>query len=206
MKGGKQQEEERSVSLSDFETLGNGGYPERAKQRAADIVSSPDKVADIIDRNPLLKHATVAATKEHKHMADNEPTSLMEFSSDLSEAEAPPPLPVGEYPATIVKAEIKDSKQGNRYLAIMFRIEPESYPADFIEGNPEGETLSYNRVVLQDTPQGRYRMRKFLESIGGPLSSRVDPNDLMGLTATVGIVHDTWEGEKRAQIAKVLAA
>lgn len=182
--------------------------PPTSEQRIAGILSSPEKVADLIDRNPLLKHATVAATvKEAKHMSgSSEPTSLMEFSSDLSEAEAPPPLPVGEYPATIVKAEIKDSQKGNKYLALMFRIEPESYPADFIDGNPEGETLAYNRLVLQDTPQGRYRARKFNESVGAPNSTRIDPNEYMGLTATVGIVHDTWEGEKRAQIAKVLAA
>lgn len=137
----------------------------------------------------------------------SETTSLMEFSSDLNTAEAPDPIPVGEYPATIVKAEIKLSKEkGNRYLALTFRIEPEAYPADFVDGNPEGETLSYNRLVLQDTPQGRYRARKFNESVGAPNGTRIDPNDYMGLTATVGIVHDTWEGEKRAQIAKVLAA
>lgn len=161
---------------------------------------------EMIDDTVTIEKLTQTSIKERKHMSDNEPTSLMEFSSDLSEAEAPPPLPVGEYPASIVKAEIKDSAKGNKYLALVFRIEPESYPADFIDGNPEGESLNYNRVVLQDTPQGRYRMRKFLESVGGTLSTRVDPNDLMGLTATVGIVHGKWEGETRAEIAKVLAA
>jgi uncharacterized protein DUF669 len=186
LKGGKQREEEKSVSPSDDKTQ--------------DSSSAPTETATVTSA------AIVATTKERKTMADNEPTSLMEFSSDLSTAEAPPPLPVGEYPASIVKAEIKDSAKGNKYLALMFRIEPESYPADFIDGNPEGETLSYNRVVLQDNPQGRYRMRKFLESVGGTLSTRVDPNELMGLTATVGIVHGKWEGETRAEIAKVLAA
>jgi hypothetical protein len=132
--------------------------------------------------------------------------SIMEFSSDLNDAEAPPPLPAGEYPASIVKAEIKLSGKGNNYLALMFRIDPESYPADFQDGNPDGETLTYNRVALQDTPQGRYRVRKFMESVGATLGRTVDPNELMGLTATVGVTHGSWEGETRAEIAKVIAA
>ena len=132
--------------------------------------------------------------------------SLFEYSSDIADAEAPPPLPVGEYPATIVKAEIKDSAKGNKYLALMFRIDPESYPADFQEGNPEGETLSYNRIVLVDSPQGRYRMRKFMESVGARMGASVDPNDFMDLTATVAISHGKWEGETRAEISKVLAS
>ena len=134
-------------------------------------------------------------------MSDN---SIMEFSSDIGDAEAPPPLPAGEYPAQIVKAEIKDSQKGNKYLALMFRVEPESYPADFQDGNPDGETFSYNRLVLADTAQGRYRIRKFAESVGAPVGRTVDPNDYMGLTATVGVVHGKWEGEVRAEIAKVV--
>ena len=136
----------------------------------------------------------------------SEPTSLMEYSSDLNEAEAPPPLPAGEYPAEIVKAEIKDSAKGNKYLAIQFKIDPDNFPADFEEGNPDGEILSYNRVMVEDTPRGRYRMKTFLNSVGGKLGRALDPNDLMGLTATVGVVHSKWEGEDRAEIAKVLAA
>ena len=136
----------------------------------------------------------------------NEPTSIMEFSEDLATVEAPPPLPAGEYPARVVKCEIKDSAKGNRYLAVLFRIDPDDYPADFQDGNPEGETLSFNRVQLIDTPQGRWRVRKFLEAMGAIPSRRLDPNDLMDLTATVGVVHGSWEGDVRSEIAKVVSA
>jgi len=142
--------------------------------------------------------------KDKPKMSDA--TSIMEFSADLATAEAPPPLPVGEYAATIVKAEIKDSAKGNRYLALMFRIDPESYPADFVDGNLDGETLPYNRCTLIDNATGRHRVRKFLEAIGASLGTSVDPNELMGLTAVVGVSHGKWEGEVRAEISKVIAA
>lgn len=164
-----------------------------------DSVVAPTETT--VKQGALLKPVI---TKEQKMSEDT--TSIMEFSSSLADAEAPPPLPVGEYPARIVKAEIKDSKAGNKYLALLFRVEPESYPADFEDGNPEGENFGYNRVVLQDTPQGRYRLRRFNEAVGAPNTSRIDPNDYMDLTATVGIVHGKWEGETRAECAKVLPA
>jgi hypothetical protein len=48
-------------------------------------------------------------------------------------------------------------------------------------------------------------MRQFLERVGAPLSNRVDLNSLIGLTATVEITHQEYEGEQRAQIARILA-
>jgi hypothetical protein len=46
----------------------------------------------------------------------------------------------------------------------------------------------------------------FLEKCGGPLGRTVDLNALIGLTATVEITHQEYEGEQRAQIARILAA
>lgn len=185
-KPGKKQGAENSPSLS---------------EPTQDSSSAPTETATVSS----VQTKTVQQTKEPRHMTEDT-TGIMEYSSDLNDAEAPPPLPAGEYPAEIVKAEIRLSQKGNNYLALMFRVNPESYPADFVDGNPEGETLSYNRLVIQDTPQGRYRMRRFLEAVGAKLGRSIDPNELMGLTATVGIVHGKWEGEDRAEIAKVTVA
>jgi hypothetical protein len=133
-------------------------------------------------------------------------TGIMEFSQDLSTAEAPPPLPVGQYLGEIIGAESRVSQtSGNTYAAIQFRINSDQYPADFTEGDPDGITLTYNRLLLQDTPRDRWRWRKFLESVGGRLSRTVDLSDLLGLTATLDVTHDTYEGETRAQISRVIA-
>jgi hypothetical protein len=85
------------------------------------------------------------------------------------------------------------------------RIHSESYPADYTEGDPDGTELHYNRLQTDDTGRNRFRMRQFLERVGAPLSNRVDLNSLIGLTATVEITHQEYEGEQRAQIARILA-
>ena len=132
--------------------------------------------------------------------------SIMEFSSDIGEAVAPPPLPAGPYTAEIVAAVRKTSAtSGNEYAAISMRISPEQYPADFLGGDPDGTVLSYNRLLLEDTPQARWRMRQFMERCGGPMGRSIDLNSLIGLTCVVEITHQEYEGEMRAQISRVLA-
>lgn len=133
-------------------------------------------------------------------------SSILVFSEDITNAQPPPPLPVGPYPAEIIGAQRRTSNTtGRDYASIMMRINSESYPADYVDGDPDGTTLSYNRLTMDDTPQSRHRWRKFLEHCGGPLGRSVDLNSLIGLTCTVDITHQEYEGEQRAQIARVLA-
>lgn len=133
--------------------------------------------------------------------------SIIEYSQDLSTQDAPDPVPVGEFPAEIVKAELKQSQtSGNTYCAVSFRINPDAYPADYVDGDPDGTVLQYNRlVVLPDSPQIRFRVKKFLLAVGGKPSRSFDPADLIGLTATVEIEHRDFEDEKQAQIKRVIA-
>jgi hypothetical protein len=131
--------------------------------------------------------------------------SIIEYSEDLSHAEPPPLLPVGPYPAELIAAMEKVSGKGNKYLNAVFRIHPESYPADFMDGDPEGIELHYNFVQLNDTPRDRYNMRRFLERIGAPLTRKVDLNDLIGRTATIEVTHSEWNEEQRVQIARILS-
>jgi hypothetical protein len=44
-----------------------------------------------------------------------------------------------------------------------------------------------------------------MEKCGGPLGRSIDLNSLIGLTCTVEIVHQEFDGEQRASIARVLA-
>lgn len=152
------------------------------------------------------KASNVATLNKGNKMADNLP-SVIEFDEDISQAEAPIPLPVGDYPAEIRGATRKTSQtSGKEYAATQFFISPDSYPADFTEGEPDGSILTFNRVSLENTPASRYRLRKFLEAIGAPAGSKIDLNDWVGRTATVTIAHDEYEGVNRAVISKVSAA
>lgn len=131
--------------------------------------------------------------------------SIIEFSSSIADAEAPVPIPAGEYPAEIRSAEPAISEKGNRYAKISLYISPDSYPADFTDGDPDGTQLTYNRLSLNDDARSRYRLRKFLETVGLTPGQSVDLNDWMGLAVTVRIKHGEWEGEKRAEVERIVS-
>jgi hypothetical protein len=129
----------------------------------------------------------------------------MRFSQDIATAEAPPPLPARQYRAEIIGAAIRPSATtGLNYLNLQFRIPVEEYPADYVDGDPDGTVLYYGRLGTDDTPTNRYRIRRAMERIGGPLSMEIDCNALIGLWANVEVTHNEYEGEQRAQISKLL--
>lgn len=136
--------------------------------------------------------------------------SILEYSQDISQQEAPPPLPANEYLASVEAVEVKTSAtSGNDYLAVQMKIARDQFPPDFDANSelyPEGITLTYNRLVIADTANHRYRMRKFCEALGAKMGKQVDPSEWIGLTCKVGIKNSKWEGEDRAEIAKISAA
>lgn len=140
-------------------------------------------------------------------MADQEALpSIIDFSENIADQEAPEPLPEREFPATITEVVVKLSQNNNRYAAVKFKINPDDYPADYpIENAPDGTLLSFNRVVLEDNPPARYRLRKFSEAIGAGMSKRIDTGGWIGLTAKITLKHDEYEGIKRANVFKVEA-
>jgi hypothetical protein len=44
-----------------------------------------------------------------------------------------------------------------------------------------------------------------MEKLGGPLGHEIDCNALIGLWANIDVTHQEYEGEMRANIARVLA-
>lgn len=140
-------------------------------------------------------------------MADeNEVESIAEFSEDISTAERPEPLPAGEYPATIMAAQIALSKKNTRYAAVTFQIEREAFPADYAEAvgpSVEHRQFVYRRLSLEDNPQARFNLRQFCEAIGAPMSKTIRPADWVGYEGQVGIDHEVYEGVKRDNIRKV---
>jgi hypothetical protein len=169
--------------------------------------SKPKKAKDTSAKDAKQKSTQASLASEvRKEKTMSETSSIIEFSEDIATAEAPVPLPVGDYPAEIRGATRKTSGAGNEYAQVTFFVAPEAYPADYSEGDPDGLTLIYNRVSLLDTPAARHRLRKFLEAIGAPAGKQVDLNDWVGRSATVNVGHDTYEGETRAVVNKVVAA
>jgi hypothetical protein len=138
-------------------------------------------------------------------MTDQRP-SVIEFSEDVSTQEAPQPLPPGDYPATIKHAEVKTSQRETKYAAVTFHISPDAYPADFTEGDPDGETIIFRRVPMEDTARSRFMLKRFCESIGATPSKRIDVNEWVGLEATVTVQHEEYEGMPRATITRVSPA
>ena len=137
-------------------------------------------------------------------MSDDLP-SVIEFSEDISDAEAPPPLPVQEYEANIRGVTQKTSAtSGNSYAEISFHIDTDQFPADYdVENAPDGKTIVHRRVTLVDDRAGRYRLRLFMEAIGATPGRNVDLNDWIGLSARVLVAHSEYEGVTREEITKV---
>lgn len=138
-------------------------------------------------------------------MSDN--PSVMEFTVDLNDQEEPQVLPDGEYPTEIVEASFKVSQNsGNTYLALRLHITPDAYPADFQDGDPDGTDLNYNRIVVKpETAQTRWRLKKFLSTVGAPIGRTLDPSVLIGLGCTVRLEQSEYDGEKRAEAKKVVS-
>lgn len=145
-------------------------------------------------------------TNQRTHNMSEELSSIVEYADDLSEAEQPNPLPVGEYRGSIRQAVQKISQRDTRYGEIAFFIGADQYPADFTDGNPDGTTIFYRRVSFEENPQARYGARRFCEAIGAPLSKKLDLSEWVGMEAQVDVGHESWEGIDRAVIQRVRAA
>lgn len=133
--------------------------------------------------------------------------SILEYSADIADAEAPKSLPAGDYPAKITGAEVGTSQtSGKTRVDVSFLIDPDDFPADYEDADAfaDGKTLHFY-VGAGDDKAARFRIRKFLESIGAPLGSKIDVNDWVGRSAIVTIKPEEFEGIERERITKVEA-
>lgn len=133
--------------------------------------------------------------------------SILEYADDLADAEAPASLAAGQYPATIsAAANGKSATSGKKRVQVDWIISPEDFPADFEDAEefPDGKTVSTYQGSEANKP-ARYRMRKFIESIGGTLGSKIDINDWVGKKAILTIEPEEFEGVYRERVKKVEA-
>lgn len=137
---------------------------------------------------------------------DNVNESIITFSSPVNEQEQPKPLPKGRYKATIRSVVSKTSQRNTKYAEILFFIGPDQYPADYVEGSPDGVSIAYRRISLEDNHNSRWRLRKFCEDLGAQAPAReLDLSDWVAKDASVTVDHETYEGVTRAVIQGVSA-
>ncbi len=135
-------------------------------------------------------------------MADEE--SILTYSEDIATAEAPDPLPVGDYPASIHSIVVATSGAGNRYLDSVMRVAPDDFPVDFpLENAPDGALIHYRRVSAEDNPRARHNMRIFCEATGVAASKNINVNEFLGAEVTISIRHDEYNGIVREDIHAV---
>ncbi len=135
-------------------------------------------------------------------MAEGMP-SVYEFGGDLATAEAPPPLPVGDYRATVQAVEAAISKSSGKPMAVFtYTIPPDQYPADYMNGNPDGEQGKVY-VSLVDDARNRFRLRKLCEMHGVTPSRTLNLPDFLGTEVVVNISHEEYQGETRARMNPV---
>jgi hypothetical protein len=132
--------------------------------------------------------------------------SVTEFSIDISKQEQPEPLPTGKYDGVIRAAEKKESQRGTFYAAVSFHIGADQFPADYKDGGADGLTIIHRRVGLEDNPQSRFGLKRFCETVGAPMSKKIDVTEWVGLEASLDVTHETYEGVTRAVIDRVNAA
>lgn len=131
-------------------------------------------------------------------MARAKPTAKKKgLSVDFSDTETQVALEEGDYLLEVDESEVKESKEGNDYISLKFKV---------AEGDFEGKTV-YHNCSLQ--PQALFNLRGVLEALGFEVPQGVmelDPADLIGeqCGATVGM--ETYEGKPRPRITEFFSA
>lgn len=171
--------------------------------------SRPKEQQEVNEATTSVVSRVMPQQPVNKREPMSEVSSIIEYDEDLSNAEAPIPLPKGDYAAKIRGAERKFNKAGDKeYVNVTFYIDPDQYPADYTEGDPDGAILSYGmgRLSVANDRKSRWNMKKFCENIGVELGSKLDLNEWLDRAAIVTVVNEAYEGVDQAKISKVGAA
>lgn len=137
-------------------------------------------------------------------MVDNALPSVLSYSQDIADAKPPAPLPAGTYRA-VVKGlpEVTLSKSsGKKMIVIPLFISPDQYPADYTDGNPDGTILTHY-VGAEDTPMGRYSVKRACETFGVPMNGReINVSEFAGREVMCKVTHEMYEGNPQARIER----
>lgn len=94
---------------------------------------------------------------------------------DFASVKGLEPLPVGTYPATVIKAEETTSKKGNLMLNLQWKI----------EGGKFDGRIVFDSLVF--APQSLFRVKQALQGLGFPkhFNGNVGPQDVVGKSAVL---------------------
>lgn len=139
---------------------------------------------------------------------ENELDTIIDFSENIEDAEAPSPIPKADYIAEIRGVTPRlSNNSGNRYAEVQFVIPAEEYPADWEDATefPDGLEIRYRRLLLEDNKRARYQVRMFAEKIGASASGKkIDLASWVGCRAKVTVDHQLGlDGLPRAEIVNV---
>jgi hypothetical protein len=105
-------------------------------------------------------------------------------------------IPEGAYPAKVVGAEIKSSKQsGEDYVEWKFEV---------LSGDCEGRVAYFNNSLQ---PQALWRLRETLEALGVEVpdgAMDIDPDEYVGCEAEISVIESEYEGKRQSKIDDVL--
>jgi hypothetical protein len=141
-------------------------------------------------------------------MSDN--MSMYNLGLDLGEVPDVELLPVGEYPATVTRAEVKPSKSsGNDLLAITYMIHPDDFPPDFnLENAPDGLVLTHNRTVLTGIERDIRKLKRLqsfykTHDLDPKGVKQIDPTHFLGQKVMLKVKHGEYDGITREEIDAV---
>lgn len=137
-------------------------------------------------------------------MSENEMSSIIEFDEDLSNVEAPKPLPAGTYDAVVESAETMTSNSDKPMIKVVFNISADQYPADYTDGNPEGTKLT-QYLLADNSPRSKFALKRFILALGAPLSNKIDVTTFIGLPAKLEVGTRMWQDMEVASIVRVIA-
>lgn len=137
------------------------------------------------------------------------PVGIIQLGGNLADAEKPPEIRPGVYPAELHDVQIKTSgNSGNQYFACMFVIPQDRLAPDLQDFYPDGARMFWNRVIVpgQGDSRALWNLRKFVEALGlDSNTNQVDPNEWMGCKVRLRVRSGEYQGEKRAEIQAVEA-
>lgn len=136
-------------------------------------------------------------------MPDSNAPTLFQFEQDISQQEAPQPIPIGTYRAVIRNVVAAPGKKdpSSFNAEVHFHIGPDQYPVDYQEGDADGTTLRFY-VSLANRPQSRFMLKNFCTAIQAPMGREIDLTTWLGLEAMIKVDHEEYEGRMMARVGR----
>src|SRR5262245_5541130 len=125
-------------------------------------------------------------------------SDVTQIMPDFSEAMDFGPIPEDVYEAEIVAVDLDQSDQGTKYMEIQFKL----YGA-----NAAAKGVDKRQIIRNFMLNGKgtgFTKNMLLPAVGIPEGAVRDTNLLIGKRVRVATVNETYDGEPRAKISKVM--